>query len=111
MNQKRCCPGVPNRYRISSASSDTRPKSMATVVVVLFGVFARSSTPALASVITASVVRGTISETDPTKVVFPTPNPPATTILAEIVAAVAMLRAPPPGLGEPGRGDDIPPAG
>jgi hypothetical protein len=84
---------------------------MATVVVVLFGVFAKSSTPALASVITASVVRGTISETDPTKVVLPTPNPPATTIFAEIVAAVAMLREPPPGLGEPGRGDDIPPAG
>jgi hypothetical protein len=40
-----------------------------------------------------------ISETDPTNVVFPTPNPPATTILAEIVAAVAMVRGPPPPLG------------
>jgi hypothetical protein len=56
-------------------------------------------------------VSGTISDTDPTNVVLPTPNPPATTILAEIVADLAMLREPPPGLGEPGRGDDIPPAG
>jgi hypothetical protein len=82
---------------------------MATVVVVLFGVFLRSSTPALASVITASVVSGTISDTDPTNVVLPTPNPPATTIFAEIVALVATDREPPPGLGEPGR-DEVPSA-
>src|SRR5436305_12844346 len=61
---------------------------MATVVVRLFGVCERSSTPLLASVITASVVSGTISETDPTNVVFPTPNPPATTILTEVVAVL-----------------------
>src|SRR5829696_6035632 len=92
MNQKRCWPGVPNRYRIRSSSSDSRPKSMATVVVRLSGVAARSSTPTLASVITASVVSGTISDTEPTKVVLPTPNPPATTIFADVVAAVPGCR-------------------
>src|SRR5256886_8290810 len=89
MNQNRCCPGVPNRYRIRSLSSDTRPKSMATVVVVLFGVADRSSTSTLASVMTASVVSGTISETEPTNVVLPTPKPPATTILAKVVGCGA----------------------
>ena len=79
-------------------------------MVVLFGVFAKSSTPALASVITASVASGTISDTDPTNVVLPTPNPPATTIFAEMVAAVAIVREPPPGLRAPGRGDDVPSA-
>ena len=34
----------------------------------------------------ASVVSGVISETDPTNVVLPTPNPPATTILTEVIA-------------------------
>src|SRR5215217_3762813 len=84
MNQNRCWPGVPNRYRIRSSSSDIRPKSMATVVVTLSGVAARSSTPTLASVITASVVSGVISETEPTSVVLPTPNPPAMTIFADV---------------------------
>jgi hypothetical protein len=32
----------------------------------------------------ASVVSGVISETDPTSVVFPTPNPPAMTIFADV---------------------------
>ena len=64
------------------------------MVVTLFGVAERSSCPALASVITASVVSGMISETDPTNVVLPTPKPPATTILAEIVAAVATRCGP-----------------
>src|ERR1700733_1460383 len=59
---------------------------MATVVVVLLGVADRSSWPMLASVMTASVVSGTISDTEPTSVVFPTPKPPATTIFAEVVA-------------------------
>ena len=40
-----------------------------------------SSTPSLTLVIAASVVSGAISEIEPTKVVLPTPNPPATTIL------------------------------
>src|SRR3954451_23722652 len=62
-----------------------RPKSMATVVVVLSPVWVRSSMPALADVMTASVRSGLISETAPTNVVLPTPNPPATTIFALVV--------------------------
>src|ERR1700733_9605050 len=58
---------------------------MATVVVVLSGTCERSSTSVRAEVITASVVRGVISETEPTKVVLPTPKPPATTILTEVM--------------------------
>src|SRR5215471_11956401 len=94
MNQNRCWPGVPNRYRMSSLSSETRPKSIATVVVVLCGTAARSSTPALASVMTASVVSGTISDTDPTSVVLPAPKPPAMTILAEMCWPDGPLIAP-----------------
>src|ERR1700743_257583 len=86
MTQTRCGPGVPNRYRSRSESSDSRPKSMATVVVVLLGVAERSSWPMLASVMTASGARGTTSATDPPSVVLPTPKPPATTIFAEVVA-------------------------
>src|SRR5215467_4945403 len=93
MNQKRCCPGVPNRYRISPASKVSRPKSIATVVVFLSGVWDRSSTPSLAEVITASVVSGVISDTEPTKVVLPTPKPPATTIFTEVIAASAASAA------------------
>jgi hypothetical protein len=63
----------------------------------------------LASVITASVVSGMISETDPTNVVLPTPKPPATTIFAEIVAAVA-IRCGPAARRKPG-GSARPPAG
>src|SRR5919197_242132 len=81
MNQNRSWPGVPNRYKIRSLSSVIRPKSIATVVVVLPGSLDRSSTPTLAAVMTASVVNGVISLTAPTSVVLPTPNPPATTIL------------------------------
>src|SRR5882672_6608107 len=58
---------------------------MATVVVVLSGACVRSSIPADAEVITASVRSGLISDTAPTNVVFPTPKPPATTIFAEVV--------------------------
>ena len=60
-----------------------RPKSIATVVVVLFR-SPGSSTPTDRLVITASVVSGVISETAPTAVVFPTPNPPAMTIFAAV---------------------------
>src|SRR3954454_2051305 len=70
---------------MSSRSRLTRPKSIATVVVVLSGVDDRSSTSVLAWVITASVVSGMISETDPTNVVFPTPKPPPTMILTEVM--------------------------
>src|SRR6478609_3511270 len=66
-----------------------RPKSMATVVVVLSPVWVRSSMPADADVMTASVRSGLISETAPTNVVLPTPKPPATTIFAEVVARAA----------------------
>src|SRR6266568_2333102 len=76
---------------MSPASKVTRPKSMATVVVVLSGTCDKSSTPALAAVITASVVSGVISETDPTKVVLPTPKPPATTIFTDVIADSPML--------------------
>src|SRR5919199_6462048 len=62
---------------------EMRPKSIATVVVVLFGVALKSSTPTEALVMTASVRSGTISETAPTKVVLPAPNPPDTTIFVE----------------------------
>src|ERR1019366_6081591 len=55
------------------------------VVVVFSGTLARSSTPPLAAVSNASVVSGVISETDPTKVVLPTPKPPATTILTGVI--------------------------
>src|SRR5215475_6017427 len=91
MNQNRCWPGVPNRYRMRPASRVTRPKSIATVVVVLSGVWLRSSRPALAVVMTASVVRGVISETEPTNVVLPTPKPPATTILTDVIAFSAVV--------------------
>src|SRR5690606_21066523 len=59
-----------------------RPKSMATVVVVLRSVTPpASSTPTECSVIAASVLSGSMSELDPMNVVLPTANPPATTIL------------------------------
>jgi len=45
--------------------------------------------PAEALVMTASVRSGLISETAPTNVVFPTPNPPATTIFALVVERAA----------------------
>src|SRR5512135_3089408 len=60
-----------------------RPKSIATVVVVLAATWVTSSTVLAAAVITASVVSGMISDTAPTNVVFPTPKPPATMIFAD----------------------------
>src|SRR5215472_6076603 len=91
MNQKRCWPGVPNMYSTRSLSSVIRPKSIATVVVDLSGTCDRSSTSVLATVMTASVVSGVISETEPTKVVLPTPNPPATTIFTDVMAGASDL--------------------
>src|SRR5690606_9341926 len=79
MKPKRSWPGVPNRYMTRLSSTVMRPKSMATVVVVLPPVCVRSSTPADTEVIAASVRSGSISEIEPTKVVLPTPNPPAMT--------------------------------
>src|ERR1700752_2341868 len=67
-----------------SRSIEIRPKSIATVVVVLPGTCRLSSTPTPADVMIASVVSGVISETEPTSVVLPTPNPPAMTIFADV---------------------------
>ena len=60
------------------------PKSMATVVSVLVPSGYNSSIPALASVIIASLRKGSISDMAPTNVVLPTPKPPATTILTGV---------------------------
>src|SRR5689334_3203795 len=79
MNQNRSCPGVPNRYRTMSGPIEMRPKSIATVVPVLFTPPGLSM-PRLWTVISASVFNGSISEMAPTKVVLPTAKPPATTI-------------------------------
>src|SRR5215469_6870687 len=57
---------------------------MATVVVTFPGTCRVSSTPSPAEVMMASVVSGVISETEPTSVVLPTPNPPAMTIFADV---------------------------
>src|SRR6202050_3006431 len=81
MNQKRSWPGVPKRYRERRLAIVIRPKSIATVVVVLSPTPLRSSTPMLAWVSVSSVRSGRISLIAPTSVVFPTPNPPATRIL------------------------------
>src|ERR1700743_3439592 len=59
---------------------------MATVVVFLSGTCDRSSACVDPPVTTASVVSGVISDTEPTKVVLPTPKPPATTIFTEVIA-------------------------
>src|SRR3954463_2103695 len=64
---------------------------MATVVETFSGVPVRSSTCSLASVISASVWRGSISETVPTRVVLPTPKPPATTIFVAMGARVRSV--------------------
>src|SRR3954468_945103 len=61
-----------------------RPKSIALGVVVLPGPCRLSATPPPAEVMIASVVSGVISETEPTSVVLPTPNPPAITIFADV---------------------------
>src|SRR5437588_9868755 len=81
MNPNRSWPGVPNKYRMRSRLMVMRPKSSATVVVVLRSTPVRSSTPVPSSVSTSSVRSGTISLTEPTRVVLPTPKPPATSTL------------------------------
>src|SRR4029450_4631941 len=55
-----------------------------------------SSTPRLAVVMAASVVSGMISETAPTKVVLPTPKPPAMTILTGVGALDSPAGEPEP---------------
>src|ERR1043165_5605112 len=59
-----------------------RPKSIATVVSTLFSMPSRLSVEALTVVSSSSVRSGLISLTAPTRVVLPTPNPPATRILS-----------------------------
>src|SRR5690606_31284050 len=81
MNQNRSCPGVPNRYSSRWSDSVIRPKSIATVVVVLSPTPDTSSTPTPRSVSGSSVCRGLISLIEPTIVALPTPNPPAMSIL------------------------------
>src|ERR1700712_624962 len=71
----------------------TEPKSMATVVVVLVECWPGTSIPTATSVISASVVSGEMSEMAPTVVVFPTPKPPAMTILTGIGGLVATTGA------------------
>src|SRR5205823_6331301 len=83
MKANRSWPGVPNRYITSASSTVIRPKSMATVVVVFAPTREVSSTSCDSLVIAASVVSGGISDTAETNVVFPTPNPPATTSLTD----------------------------
>ncbi len=84
MNQKRSWPGVPKRYSTWLLSSVMRPKSMATVVVVLDSTPSRLSVAALTEVSSSSVLSGSISLTAPTRVVLPTPKPPATRILTAV---------------------------
>ena len=84
MKPKRSWPGVPNRNSTMSSSMVMRPKSIATVVVVLLDTLLVSSMPTLAVVMAASVVSGGMSERVPTMVVLPTPNPPAITIFTDI---------------------------
>src|ERR1700759_5184815 len=45
----------------------------------------------IATVMTDSVVTGVNSATEPPNVVFPTPNPPATTILTDVMAGASDL--------------------
>ena len=72
-----------------SAATVMRPKSIATVVPSL-PTSPEWSMPRLSTVISASVRSGSISEIDPTNVVFPTAKPPATTIFIGIGAMVAL---------------------
>ena len=68
----------------SESSTVMRPKSIATVVVTFALTSDASSTSFDSVVIAASVVSGGISDTAETKVVLPTPNPPATTSLTDV---------------------------
>src|SRR3954471_14767543 len=87
-NQNRSCPGAPNRYSTISSFSVMRPKSKATVVVVLVSTPPASSIPTPAWVMISSVLSGRISLTARTRVVFPTPNPPTTTIFKALLAVL-----------------------
>src|SRR5688572_10261568 len=88
MKPNRSWPGVPKRYITSVSSTVMRPKSMATVVVVFCPTWVVSSTFEDTEVMAASVRNGSISEMAPTKVVLPTPKPPATTNFTGTIRAV-----------------------
>src|SRR5918997_1570549 len=90
MKPKRSWPGVPNRYITRVSSTVMRPKSMATVVVVLPWTWWVSSMPIDALVMAASVRSGSISEIAPTNVVLPTPKPPAMTNLTDVMRVAAL---------------------
>src|SRR5215472_2798487 len=81
MNQNRFWPGVPKRYTTRSSLIVMRPKSIATVVVDLRSSPSRSSNSELGSLSASSVRSGRTSLTEPTRVVLPTPKPPAMRIL------------------------------
>src|SRR5690606_32644714 len=94
MKRNRSWPGVPNRYSHSDPGRAMRPKSIATVVVVLRSVTPpASSTPTECSVMAASVFRGSMSEIEPMNVVLPTANPPAITILTTVGATCDSVGA------------------
>src|SRR5580698_3525621 len=84
MNEKRSWPGSPNRYTATFLPSVIRPKSSATVVVVLPPTPDRSSRPTLAVVSVSSVRSGLTSLIAPTRVVLPDPKPPAMRILCAV---------------------------
>src|SRR6185295_3637231 len=71
-----------------------RPKSMATVVPVFWLPSPAKSIPRLSTVMSASVMSGSISEMVPTNVVLPTAYPPATTIFIDTGRPVAAEVAP-----------------
>src|SRR5918995_6960806 len=83
-----------------------RPKSSATVVVVLPITPDRSSIPTDRSVIAASVCSTAISEAAPTNVVLPAPNPPAITTLTGTGTLIGLmwLMTGPSGRGAAARG-------
>ena len=93
MNQNRSWPGTPNRYSTRRSLIVMRPKSIATVVVVLPATPRRSSRPAPALDRRSSVSSGRTSLIALTSVVFPAPKPPAMRILcaASIWASAASL--------------------
>src|SRR5580698_2694724 len=98
MNQNRSWPGTPNRYSTRRSLIVMRPKSIATVVVVLPVTPRRSSRPAPALDRRSSVSSGRTSLIALTSVVFPAPKPPAMRILcaASNWASAASLAPPAP---------------
>src|SRR3981081_3091475 len=71
-----------------------RPKSMATVVPVFVLLPPAKSMPRLSTVMSASVMSGSISQMVPTSVVLPTAEPPATPPFSDPGRPVAVDAAP-----------------